>query len=173
MEQRNEKSKIAETIWGIKMAREELHTVAERFREKCRPKLTDHTLIPVLYDWFRELSEGSCKATVRQVYGFFPEAVSCGAMTVEQRRMFIFIVLYLYAPSRLFSGKMPRGLRRAIALTLGVASDTVLSDNANDVLKRYEIYRSWAKEVDKVLSVILDRLKLADGCACDKRRCSG
>ena len=72
------------------------------------------------------------------------------------------VILYLDAPNRLFSGKMPKGLRRAIARTLGVQSETVLSDNANDVLKRYEIYKSWAKDVDSVLGVILERLKMQD-----------
>ena len=153
---------ISETIRNIRKAREELQNAIICYRSHCRPILTDLSMIPVIYDWFCELSEENSTDTVRHVYGFFFDTVSGGAMSVERRRQFIFVILYLYAPNRLFSGKMPKGLRRAMARTLGVQNDTVLSDNANDVLKRYEIYKSWAKDVNKVLGVILDRLKMQD-----------
>lgn len=153
---------ISETIRNIRKAQEGLQNAIVCYRSHCRPVLTDLSMIPVIYDWFCELSDESNTDTVRQVYGFFYETVSGVAMSVERRRQFIFVILYLYAPNRLFSGKMPKGLRRAIARTLGVQSETVLSDNANDVLKRYEIYKSWAKDVDSVLGVILERLKMQD-----------
>ncbi len=162
MNTREGKFSVSETIKSIREAREELQRASSFFRASCRPVLTDHSLLPVVYDWFCELSSLHESESVRQVYGLFPDAVIGGGLSVERRRQFIFVVLYLYAPSRLFSGKMPRGLRRAIARTLGVQSDTVLSDNANDVLKRYEIYKSWAKDVDRVLGVILERLRQAD-----------
>lgn len=152
---------IVETIRDIKKAREELQSAIIRYRKHAAPIITDMTLIPVIYEWFVELS-GNDEETARQVYGLFPDAVRGGAIPAERRRQFIFIILYLYAPNRLFAGKMPKGLRRTIARTLGVQSDTVLSDNANDVLKRYEIYKQWAKDVDKVLAVIIERLKAHD-----------
>lgn len=159
MEQQKAIFNISETIRNIRKARQELERAIVCYRSHSRPILTDLSMIPVIYDWFCELSVESATETVRQVYGFFLETVSGGAMSVERRRQFIFVILYLYAPNRLFSGKMPKGLRRAIARTLGVQSDTVLSDNANDVLKRYEIYKSWAKDVEDILCVILARLQ--------------
>lgn len=146
----------------MKKAREDLQNAIASFRYQSRPVLTDLTMIPIIFDWFRECSEENDTETARQVYGFFPDTVIGGAMKAERRRQFIFVILYLYAPSRLFAGKMPKGLRRAIAKTLGVQSHTILSDNANDVLKRYEIYKSWARDVDSVLGVILERLKIQD-----------
>ena len=131
MEQQKAIFNISETVRNIRKAREELEKAIICFRNHSRPILTD--------------------LSIDKVIG--------GAMSVEHRRQFIFVILYLYAPNRLFSGKMPKGLRRAIATTLGVQSDTVLSDNANDVLKRYEIYKSWAKDVDGILCVILARLQ--------------
>ncbi len=159
MEQQKAIFNISETIRNIRKARQELERAIVCYRSHSRPILTDLSMIPVIYDWFCELSVESATETVRQVYGFFLETVSGGAMSVERRRQFIFVILYLYAPNRLFSGKMPKGLRRAIARTLGVQSDTVVSDNANDVLKRYEIYKSWAKDVEDILCVILARLQ--------------
>ena len=159
MEQQKAIFNISETVRNIRKAQEGLQNAIVCYRSHCRPVLTDLSMIPVIYDWFCELTDGSDTETARQVYGFFFDKVIGGAMSVEHRRQFIFVILYLYAPNRLFSGKMPKGLRRAIATTLGVQSDTVLSDNANDVLKRYEIYKSWAKDVDGILCVILARLQ--------------
>lgn len=158
MEQQKSIFNISETIRNIRKAREDLQNAIVCYRNHSRPVLTDLSMVPVIYDWFCELSDERGTDTARQVYGFFFDTVIGGALPVERRRQFIFVILYLYAPNRLFSGKMPKGLRRAIARTLGVQSDTVLSDNANDVLKRYEIYKSWAKDVEKVLGEILERL---------------
>ena len=150
---------ISGTIRDIRKAQEEMESAVARFREHSRPVLTDLSMVPVIYDWFRELSAGNGADGARQSDSLFADMVIEGPMPVERRRKFIFVILYLYAPCRLFSGKMPKGLRRAIVRTLGVRSDTVLSDNANDVLKRYEIYKAWAKDVDGILCAILSRLR--------------
>jgi len=159
MEANESKFNIKGTIADIKKAREEYLYAAERFRIVSAPVLQDMRLIPTLYEWFCELaSKTNGDETVRQVYGLFPDVVSGGALPVERRKQFIFVILYLYSPRRVFSGKMPNGLRRAICRTLGIGASTVISDNANDVLSRYNFYKTWARDVDSILEEILNRI---------------
>ena len=105
---------ISGTIRDIRKAQEEMESAVARFREHSRPVLTDLSMVPVIYDWFRELSAGNGADGARQSDSLFADMVIEGPMPVERRRKFIFVILYLYAPCRLFSGKMPKGLRRAI-----------------------------------------------------------
>ncbi len=166
---------ISETIRGMRKSHEDLERAVECFRRYSSPVLTDLSMVPVVYEWFCEVCEGRGREWTLEDGGGRERTGedsmgggwggSCldwrwGVVhSVERRRQFLFIILYLYAPVRLFSGKMPKGLRQAVARVLGVQSGTVLSDNANDVLKRYEIYKSWARDVDGILCVILARLQ--------------
>ena len=72
------------SIVELKSIREQKSRLSEREQELSSPILTDFTLIPEIYEWFREiLFETDCPPN--------PESVT-------QRKKFLFIVLFLFAP---------------------------------------------------------------------------
>ena len=82
------------SIVELKSIREQKSRLSEREQELSSPILTDFSLIPEIYDWFKDLLAGmDCPPN--------PESVT-------QRKKFLFIVLFLFAPSVLaerYSGR--------------------------------------------------------------------
>jgi hypothetical protein len=73
------------SIVELKSIREQKSRLSEREQELSSPILTDFSLIPEIYDWFKDLLAGmDCPPN--------PESVT-------QRKKFLFIVLFLFAPS--------------------------------------------------------------------------
>ena len=80
------------SIAELKSIREQKSRLSERENELSSPILTDFSLIPELYTWFKELLAGmACPPN--------PESVT-------QRKKFLFIVLFLFAPSVLAGGRL-------------------------------------------------------------------
>lgn len=73
------------SIVELKSIREQKSRLSERENELSSPILTDFSLIPELYTWFKELLDGVVCPTN-------PESVT-------QRKKFLFIVLFLFAPA--------------------------------------------------------------------------
>ena len=81
------------SIVELKSIREQKSRLSEREQELSSPILTDFSLIPEIYDWFKDLLAGmDCPPN--------PESVT-------QRKKFLFIVLFLFAPSVLAGGRLP------------------------------------------------------------------
>ena len=71
------------SIVELKSIREQKSRLSEREQELSSPILTDFSLIPEIYEWFREILSGAdCPPN--------PESVT-------QRKKFLFIVLFLFA----------------------------------------------------------------------------
>ena len=89
------------SIVELKSIREQKSRLSEREQELSSPILTDFSLIPEIYEWFREILSGAdCPPN--------PESVT-------QRKKFLFIVLFLFAPSVLAGGRLPNGIRAEIS----------------------------------------------------------
>ena len=101
-------------------------------------------MIGTLYRWFQEII--SQKETFR-------------VGNVTQRKKFIFIILFLYSPSALAGGKMKNGLRNKLAEVLGVSAQTAISDNRNNLVFSYQLYKYFRQDVDWIYGEILERLK--------------
>ena len=101
-------------------------------------------MIGTLYRWFQEII--SQKETFR-------------VGNVTQRKKFIFIILFLYSPSTLAGGKMKNGLRNKLAEVLGVSAQTAISDNRNNLVFSYQLYKYFRQDVDWIYGEILERLK--------------
>ena len=94
------------SIVELKSIREQKSRLSERENELSRPFLSDYSLIQTIYVWFKEiLANRDCPPN--------PESVN-------QRKKFLFVILFLYSPSVLAGGKMPDGLRDALCRTLGM-----------------------------------------------------
>ena len=133
------------SIVELKSIREQKSRLSEREQELSSPILTDFTLIPEIYEWFREiLSDADCPPN--------PESVT-------QRKKFIFIILYLFSPSSLAGGKMTAGLREEMSRVLGVQSKSTISDNCADVVFLYQNYGDFSGDIEYLYTEIVNRLR--------------
>lgn len=141
MEANESKFNITETIRNIRKAREELRAAIGREADLSAPLLTDYALLPDIYRMF-------CDAHgVTEI------------KTVDDRKMFIFIVQYLYAPRNLFGRKMPKDLRKEIASVLGMNAMSTVSDNGRNNLFNYQVYTQFRTKVNRIFGVIVERLR--------------
>lgn len=134
------------SIVELKSIREQKSRLSERENELSTPMLDDLLLIPELYSWFRELLAGmACPPN--------PESVT-------QRKKFLFIVLFLFAPSVLAGGRLPNGIRAEIAGVFPDVSPCVISNNIADVSFIYQQYKDFRQDIEYLYCQIVERLKV-------------
>lgn len=122
----------SERFQKIQKVKREKRRIDEEERITCQPTLSDVSRIPELYEKFLTI---------------YPDR------TPDNRKKFIFVILYLYHPGALVSGKMRKGLRNAIALTLDCHPVQVSYDSRN-LLFHYQRYRKMSSEMDALLDKI-------------------
>ena len=133
-------SEIAE----IKSIREQKSKLSEREKELTEPILTDLDMIGMLYRWFQEI------ISQKEIFR---------SGNVTQRKKFIFIILFLYSPSTLAGGKMKNGLRDKLAEVLGVNAQTTISNNRNNLVFSYQLYKYFRQDVDWIYGEMMERIK--------------
>lgn len=132
------------SIAELKAIREQKSRLTERERELSAPVLTDLSLIPEVYGWFREIqTERDCPPN--------PESVT-------QRKKFLFIVLFLFSPSVLAGGRLPNGIRTELAKVFPHLSPSSISHNIEGVVFLYQNYKDFRHDIDRVYSIIMDRI---------------
>lgn len=132
-------------ILEIKSIREQKSKLSKREKELTEPVLTDFGMIDTLYEWFQEI--------VIQKEKF-------KAGNVSQRKKFIFIIILLYSPGTLAGGRMKHGLRNKLAEVLGINARTTISDNRNDLVFSYRMYKYFRQDVDRIYGEMMERIKL-------------
>lgn len=133
------------TISELKNIREQKSRLSERESELASPQLSDLNLIPEIYKWFCEINNAGLFAKRNE--------------SSHQRKKFIFIILFLYAPSVLAGGRMPIGLRDIIAEACGVTDLSFISHNVDTVVFMFQNYKDFRKDIDYLYTEILKRLK--------------
>lgn len=119
-------------------------SLSEEENELSRPLLKDRSLIDKIYEIFkRVIQQRDCPPS--------PE-------NVTQRKKFIFIVLYLYAPNVLAGGKMPKGLREDISKALNLHSACIISNNCSDVCFLYQNYSDFSNDIMDIFKEVLKEL---------------
>ncbi len=126
---------IIETIKRIEKARTTLRQAIVDNEIATSPKLKDLNLIPKIYEVFEELKGKEIK--------------------VNDRKEFIFVVIYLYSPNKFFGGKMPQGLRRAITKATKVTCASVISATCTELMVLYTTYADFRQNVDELMNKIL------------------
>ncbi len=132
---------ISETIRNIRKAREELREATQKENLLCAPVLTDYSLIPRLYQIFCRLTD------------------DMPAVNLDRRKVFIFIIQYIYAPRTLFGCKMPRGLRRRLAEALGLNAATSVSRWASETMHHYLVYTQFRIEANRIIGGMAEQMK--------------
>ena len=133
------------SIMELKAIREQKSRLSEREQELSSPALCDTSLIPQIYSWFKEiLSDTGCPPNIE---------------IVTQRKKFLFIVLFLFAPSVLAGGRLPNGIRAEIAGVFPDVSPCVISNNIADVSFIYQQYKDFRRDIEYLYNQIIERLK--------------
>lgn len=134
------------SIVELKAIREQKSRLSEREQELSEPMLTDFALISEIYSWFKEiLSQSDCPPNFE---------------SVTQRKKFLFIVLFLFAPSVLAGGRLPNGIRAEITGVFPDVSPCVISNNIADVSFIYQQYKDFRQDIEYIYSQVLERLKV-------------
>lgn len=129
----------------LKAIREQKSRLSERENELSAPVLSDLELIPVIYEWFKEvLSEMA-----------FPPQVE----SITQRKKFLFIVLFLFSPSVLAGGRMPNGVRKSLEEVFPNVKPCTISNNLADVVFLYQQYKDFRQDIEYIYTEIVSRLK--------------
>ncbi|WP_368107173.1 hypothetical protein [Bacteroides nordii] len=129
----------------LKAIREQKSRLSERENELSTPVLSDLELIPVIYEWFKEvLSEMA-----------FPPQVE----SITQRKKFLFIVLFLFSPSVLAGGRMPNGVRKSLEEVFPNVKPCTISNNLADVVFLYQQYKDFRQDIEYIYTEIVSRLK--------------
>lgn len=133
-------SEIAE----IKSIREQKSRLSAREKELTEPTLTDLDMIRTLYDWFKEIwADRECPGRLE---------------SVNQRKKFIFIVLFLYSPSTLAGGRISNKIREVLSEVMG-CTPYYISHNVESVIFFYQQYKDFRQDVDWVFTEIMKRVK--------------
>lgn len=123
--------------------------IEQKIRELTKPVLTDRMMIPVIYEWFKEvLAERDCSPNPASPY---------------QRKKFLFIILMLYDPVFFTGEKMLSGLRRDIARCLNINEKSVISANCANVYFLYKHYKDFRGDVESIYSKIRGMLERYNG----------
>lgn len=130
---------IIETIKRIEKARTALRQAIVDNEIATSPKLKDLNLIPKIYKVFEELKGKEIK--------------------VNDRKEFIFVVIYLYSPNKFFGGKMPQGLRRAITKATKVTCASVISATCAELMVLYTTYSDFRQGVNELIQKVNDVLE--------------
>ena len=134
------------SIVELRSIREQKSRLSEREQELASPILTDLSLIPEIYDWFKELLAGmDCPPNLE---------------SVTQRKKFLFIVLFLFAPSVLAGGRLPNGIRAEISGVFPDVSPCVISNNIADVSFIYQQYKDFRQDIEFIYNQVLEKLKI-------------
>ena len=88
---------------------------------------------------------------IRTIYDTFPDGQMNSAFL--KRKEFLFVILLLYSPSALAGGRMRRGLREVIAVTVGCSCSNVSHDYQN-VWFYYVRYKKFREDVNNALELI-------------------
>lgn len=133
------------SIVELKSIREQKSRLSERETELSSPILTDLKLIPEIYTWFKEILSTA--------------NIHINSDNVSQRKKFLFIVLFLFAPSVLAGGRLPNGIRAEISGVFPDVSPCVISNNIADVSFIYQQYKDFRQDIEYLYNQIIERLK--------------
>lgn len=115
-------------------------------------KISEDALTPRLDDW----------GLLDDIYRHYKDFLSkmSSSHHSEKRKEFIFIVTYLYCPTVLIGGSMPRGFRGKLKELLHVESPSAISNYASDLLFLYSHYQDFRRFVEDAFDYISSSLPL-------------
>ena len=114
------------SISELKHIREQKSRLSEREAELSVPVLDNISLIPQVYKWFVDIS-----SQIKPDVSFD---------NVIQRKKFLYVALFLFAPSVLAGGRMPNGIRSELSNVFPDITPCVISNNIREAGFEYKQY---------------------------------
>ena len=110
--------------------------------------------------------EIACKAEftdlsyIGKIYDICKRSADKGMRNVWDRRKFVFVILYLYCPTKIFGGRMVEGgLVAVITSALGLTSAKLVSKYSMDMKFYYTNYSEFHDDVNRMIEDVLLELK--------------
>lgn len=120
----------------------------EKEARLSKPKLSDLSSIPLLYDEFRRIVADDKNQSKR-----------AGRL----KKQFVFIILYLYSPAALAGGKIGTGVRNELQMLFQYKSPAAISNIGANAAFWYSQYRDFRKQVESAFVRLMewhnDRIK--------------
>lgn len=140
-----EVEKIFKQINDISETKEALRRLQMEYNVLITPVLNDISLIPAIYEWYKEISIDT-------------DINNRDSRTVFMQ-CFIFIVVLFYSPQSLVGGKLLIGIREKLAILLQYNSPTSISNVIPNLMFFYNNYQSYRDRINTAFEYISDKLK--------------
>lgn len=134
------------SIMELKVIRKQKSILCKREQELSTAVLHDVSLIPEIYSWFNDISHGK---DVRPCQN-----------GVMHRKKFLFVILFLFAPSALAGGRLPHRLRSEIAHVFPNVAPCVISSNIADIPFMYQQYKEFRQDIGCLYTEIVNQLRI-------------
>lgn len=135
------------SIAEIKNIREQKSRLSEREAELVSPILTNLESIPYIYELFKNIVR-TMNIPPRE--------------KIIQRKEFLFIILFLFAPSVLAGGRIPNGVRKSLEHVFPKVKPCTISNNIADVFFLYQQYKYFRSDINIIYKEMLKRLEEGD-----------
>lgn len=127
--------KKLEELREVRNRQEELKKIEN---ELVRPVITNLSLIGDLYEQFQQLTADMTRWN-----------------KYSKRRMFLFIVVWLYSPASFVSERLASGVREEITKVLNLKSRTIVSNEMHNLLFVYQTYKQFRKDTNYVFQQLV------------------
>ena len=141
------------TFHKLEQAMEAARSCQREFNDVFASTLTDLSLIPNIYKWYRECANKNQFSSDRRNNNY---------------KQFICIILLLYSPASLFGGKIRNDLRVSIADLLHLRANTIVYHMRDRVIVWIGTYKTFADEVAIAYEDVMMHLQLSNLVSLEK-----
>lgn len=121
---------------------------------KLAEKAVNEALNPILKDL----------RLIDDVFAHFLRFCGCEGCTlgVNNRRVFLFVVAYIFCPSSLIGRKMPSGFRQKLLDVMTINAGSIISRYMSDLMFWYNHYKEFREDVNNAYSYILSAMGVSE-----------
>ena len=120
--------------------------IIKRENELTTPLLTDFSLVKTISRYFWKIMEERKHSLVNSI--------------AFQRKMFLFILIYLYSPKYFYNNNMAHGFRKVISELFEYNSESAISNMGRDIVSQYLIYKDLRNDIDDIIRELVSMMKL-------------
>lgn len=131
-------------ITELKSTLVEKTKLREKVNVLSKPLLKDAHHIPMIYEWFCEIS------------GY--ETGIDTDLSTDKKYQFLFIIMCLYSPASILGKSLVKGVRGAVAEVFHYQHGSGVSNHLPKVPIMYSTYKDFSSQVDSIYLEIKERL---------------
>lgn len=135
---------LQEVIMRLRTIKMEKSRLSEEEQKLSNPMMKDMSDIPTILTYCREAYKDIHRTSVPR--------------RPRERRIYIFILLFLFSPQTLAGGKMGSGIRESIAKAMEIESSNV-SHYHSDIWFYYNVYEDFRQDVNTIFEKVFEKLR--------------